>query len=116
MPFDAAWMARSGVESMHVGEVVDVVLRDLLVGEREMVVRVDETRQHGQLRQIDDLGAGRDRHVGADGRDPLALDQDDLVGRGGAGFRIDQPAGADGDGAGRLRRRLRLRAIGAILQ
>ena len=60
MPFDAAWIARSGVLSMHVREVVDVALGNLLVGERQVVVRVDEAGEHGQAGEVDHLGARGD--------------------------------------------------------
>ena len=60
-----------------------------------MVVRVDEPGEHGQLRQVDHLGARWDRQVRADRSDPSCLHQDHLAGRGGAAFGVDEAAGAD---------------------
>ena len=88
-----------------VGVVIDVVLRDLLVGHRFVRVRVDEAGEHGHPRQVDDLGAGRNRHVRADVPNPLAFGHDDLVGRRSAGLRVNQTPGPDGRGflrSGRL--------------
>jgi hypothetical protein len=70
-------------------------------------MRIDESRQHRQLGQVDDLGAGRNRHIRANGPDALAFDDDDLVGGHCACLGVDETAGPDrGDllRAGGLRR------------
>ena len=66
--FDAAWIARSGGRVRHEGEVVDVVFGDFLVGQGQVGVRVHQAGQHRQLRQVDDLGTRRDRHIRAESR------------------------------------------------
>jgi hypothetical protein len=85
-----------GRRVQDVGEVVDVVLRDLLVGHRLVRVRVDEARQDAEPGQIDHVGTGGNRDAAADCRDLLPFDEDDLIGGGRPGGRVDQPAGADG--------------------
>ena len=89
---------------LHVGVVIDVVFRDRLVGEREMVVRVDEPGHHRHPRQVDHARARRNRDVGTDVANARAFDEDHLIGEDAAAFRIEQPAGAN---RRHLRRRLR---------
>jgi len=74
---------------LHVGVVVDVVLGIGFVGEREMVVRLDQPRHDGHAREIDDLRAGGDRDVRSDVGDLVARDKDDLIGEDPAGFGIE---------------------------
>ena len=91
---------------LDVGDVVVVPLRVFLVGQREVVVRIDEARHHRELRQVNHLGTRRHRHVRADGGEAPALDEDDGVPGDRTVRRIDQAAGADrGDRTGRRRRR-----------
>ena len=91
---------------LDVRVVVDVALGLRLVGEREVVVRLDEAGQHGHLREIDDLRAGRDGYVRSDVADARPFDEDDLVRENAAGFSVEQPSCANrGDGRGRRRLR-----------
>ena len=93
----------------HVGQVVDVVLRIRFVSERQMVVRVNQSGQHGEIRQVDHLGIGRRVHTGSDRGDAAVLDDDGLVGGGGAGGGIDEASSADHRRARRRGRNRRLR-------
>ena len=60
----------------------------------EMRVAVDQAGQDRQRREVDHLRARRDRDRRPDRLDPAVLDEDDRVGRDGAGPRVDEPAGA----------------------
>jgi len=66
-------------------------------------VRVDKPWHHCHARQIDNLGAGGNRHVRPDIADPVAFDEDDLVGEDATAVGIEQPAGADHGRCGRRR-------------
>ena len=70
--------------------------------ERDVRVRVNQSGQHGGVRQIDDLRSGGDLRVGANARDLIALDHDGLVGKRLAGFHVKQMPRVNDD---RLRRR-----------
>ena len=102
---------RRGIE--HVGQVVDVVLRIAFVGERQVVVRVDQPRQHREPREIDDFGRRRNRDVRTDLPERAVLDEDDLIGLDPTALRIDQSARPDGVArVGRRRKRRRSLACG----
>jgi hypothetical protein len=60
-------------------------------------VGVDHPRQDGRRAEVDNPGAARNLHGGTDIRDPVALDQNDLVVLKRPGLRIEEPAGADRD-------------------
>ena len=90
---------------LHVGVVVDVVLGLGLVGQREVVVRVDEARHHRHAGEIDHLSARRNGDVRPDVANPAAFDDDDLIGEDPPAVGIEQAAGAD---RGDRRRRGRL--------
>ena len=64
-------------------------------GQRHMRVRIDETGRDPLVRQIDDLGAGRDRDARADGLYLAALHQDDLVLGAAAVRRVNDRPGAN---------------------
>ena len=73
-----------------------------VIGESQMRVYVDQTRQHGHATQIDFPVArlrGRGRRCG-NRRDPVAGDYDRLVGRFRAGAHVDYMPGANQDSRG----------------
>ena len=59
--------------------------------------------QHGRTAEIEDGRLARNLHVRADGRDPVALNQHDLIGGERRGLAVEQPPGADGGHARGLR-------------
>ena len=71
-----------------------------------MRVRVEQARQDGGFRQIDDFRVRRNFHVRADGFNCFSAHQDDLIGFGGAFFRVDEFPGLDGVNALRPRHRV----------
>ena len=74
-------------------------------GQRQVRMRVHESRHQPFVRQVDDRRAGRDRELGANRRDLAVLDQYHLVALHGTEFRIYQGAGPDSDSASGSRRR-----------
>ncbi len=66
-------------------------------------MRIDEARQHGQRRQVDDVRARWNGDGRPDGGEAAALHEDDLIRLRGARFGVDQPARPDcGDAGGIL--------------
>ena len=69
--------------------------------EQEVGMRIDETRQHRHLGQVDDAGAARlglDLGHGPHRPDALAVDENPDVGLDLGGPPVDQPARLDQDG------------------
>ena len=73
-----------------------------------MIVRVDQSWKHAEIRQVDHLGALWNRDVRPDLPNRRPFDQDDLVWRHRTGIGIDQPARTD-RGKTALLSRLRFR-------
>jgi len=60
-------------------------------------VRVDHAGQHGRGTKLDEGRAGRDLNCGPDLRDPLSVDQHDLIIEQISTARIEEMPGTDGD-------------------
>jgi hypothetical protein len=66
-------------------------------GVHDVDVSVDQSRYHGRVTEIDNLGSGRnlDEIRRAHRGDDVSVDDNDLVGKHTSGFRVKQPAGAN---------------------
>ena len=102
----------SGVGDLHHAPESVAVLQAVVAADLgqavDVGVHVDQTRQQGRARQVDDLGPGRDRvALLADGRDPAVGDDDqrvvDILPR----RHVQQPRGADRRDLGGARREAR---------
>ena len=65
----------------------------------EVNVPIDQPRQHRCLAQVDHLGTSRNLHTSrrSDIRNAVAPDEHHLIGNIGSRFRIEHPAGPNGD-------------------
>ena len=70
---------------------------------RDVRVAVDDARRDELAGDVDHLGAGRDRHVGADGGDLAVAQHDRPVLDGAAGHGENRPASQGDDAGPRLR-------------
>ena len=89
------------VRMQHGVEEIAAGVGETVNGNAKMSVSVEQARYHGGAGQVNHPGAGGNGEVRADRLDLLAAHQNDLVGRGGTRFRVDQFAGLDGDCLGR---------------